>query len=543
MLDTPVLVVGAGPVGLGLAIDLARRGVSSLVIEARDGSINNPKMSQVSMRSMEICRRWGLAEDIEAVSWPHDYPQDAVYVTSMRGYEIGRTVMPPYAVTPEKAITPHGNCHCPQIFFDPILQRRARGEPLIELRYLHELRTFVDHGDGVEATIFDRLALREYVLRSRYVVGCDGANSTVRTVLGIDFTGEGRLSSSFSIYFRSSELATLHDMGWARFYRLVDQGGHWGDLVGIDGKELWRFTLLDLGNVPGDEIDVQATLFGMAGGPFAYETLATLAWDRRDQVAATYRSGSAFLCGDSAHVLSPTGGLGMNTGLADAYDLSWKLAATVHGWAGPHLVESYDAERRPIAHANVAASTTYFRRLRSVFPTGLHLAEDGATGERARQTFADAFREIKTKNLLYISEQLRLGFTYEHSPIVVPDGTVPPVTTGLTYIPNARPGARAPHLPLADGHSLLDCFGDGFVMLRVGAAAPACDGLERIANDLGIPLQSVALADPEALRIYEQPLVLVRPDGHVAWRGPALPSDLRGLLETVRGGRSQFPFR
>ena len=334
MVETPVLIVGAGPVGLGLAIDLARRGVPSTVVEARDGTVTNPKMTQVAMRSMEIVRCWGLAREVEAVSWPHDYPQDQVYVTSLRGYELGRTVIAPYATTPERAITPHGNCHCPQIFFDPVLQRHAAAQSLIDLRYRHELQGFVDRGDGIEATIVDRDTGTSAPVRARYLAGCDGANSTVRRILGIPSTGEGRLSISLSYYFRSPELATLHPHGWARFYRLVDERGHWGDLVGIDGKELWRFTLLDLGSTSAGDVDERATLFRMAGGPFAYEMLATLAWERRDEIAAAYRVGNAFVCGDAAHVLSPTGGLGMNTGMADAYDLSWKLAATVAGWGG-----------------------------------------------------------------------------------------------------------------------------------------------------------------------------------------------------------------
>ena len=173
-------------------------------------------------------------------------------------------------------------------------------------------------------------------------------------------------------------------------------------------------------------------------------------------------------------------GLGPDADVGDAYDLSWKLAATLQGWGGETLLDSYDTERRPVAHTNVAASTNYFRRLRSVFPTGLALDEDTMRGEEAREAFTEAFAEVRKRNIFHISEQVRLGYCYEPSPIVVADGTAAPEISSMNYIPNARPGTRAPHLYLDDGRSLLDVFGDGFVLLRIGSEPPSCDGLTAV---------------------------------------------------------------
>jgi 2-polyprenyl-6-methoxyphenol hydroxylase-like FAD-dependent oxidoreductase len=534
----PVLIAGGGPVGLALAIDLALRGIRSVVVEQRDGSVNAPKMSAVSARSMEFCRRWGVTDAIEREGWPPTYPQDFVYVTGITGYELARSPFAPYAQAPERAYTPHTSCHCPQIYFDPILQRRAAELDRIEVRYRTHLDAFTDAGDHVRARLRALETGVEETLAAAYLVGCDGAESAVRERLGIRFLGEGRLSSSLSIYFRSPELARIHDKGWARFYRMLDESGHWADLVAIDGRELWRLTLLDLdGPAAAAAVDVDATVRRAAGRPFAYEVLSTLAWERRDQLAEHYGRGRTFIAGDAAHILSPTGGLGMNTGIGDAADLSWKIQATLDGWGGPQLLATYELERRATAQLSIDASTAYFRRTRRLFPKGEPYREDSPAGAAAREHFARDLATMEREGTLYVSEHLKIGYCYEGSPICVADGTPPPVVRGMDYIPNARPGARAPHVWLDDGRSLLDLFGDGFVLLRLGAA-PDPGPLVAAARERGVPLRVVDLDRPDALALYERALVLVRPDGHVAWRGDALPDDPGELIDVVRGSRA-----
>jgi hypothetical protein len=254
-------------------------------------------------------------------------------------------------------------------------------------------------------------------------------------------------------------------------------------------------------------------------------------------VAECYAKGPIYFLGDAVHQLSPTGALGMNTGIADAMDLSWKLAAVIEGWGGDSLLSSYDAERRPIGERNVRAATGYFEGHRD-FEYGVEAIED-ATIE------GDQIRERVGKQLLrdiarmFRTLGVQLGYRYDPSPICVPDGTPPPADEPETYLPTARPGSRAPHVWLEDGRSTLDVFGRGFVLLRLGSDAPGVSPLVAAATERRMPLQVVTLREPEVLQRYERKLILVRPDGHVAWRADKLVSDVQGLLDCVRGAALQ----
>jgi 2-polyprenyl-6-methoxyphenol hydroxylase-like FAD-dependent oxidoreductase len=531
----PVLIVGAGPVGLGLALELAGRGIDCMVADDRDGSVGIPKMTAVTARTMEFCRRWGIAGEVEQAGWPADHPQDFVYVTALTGHELFRAATPPFSARAESHITPHGNIHCPQIYFDPIMQRHAAAHRRISLVYHTSLDGFTANDGSVSARLTDPEGGRQRTVVARYLVGCDGAESTVRRALGIAMAGEGALSNSISIYFKSAELGRVHDKGWARFYRMVDGRGHWADLVSIDGYELWRLTVFR--HAAGDAVDVPGIFRQTIGVEFPYEVLSILPWERRELVAAGYGSGRVFIAGDAAHQLSPTGGLGMNTGLADGVDLGWKLAATLDGWGGAGLLASYEAERKPMAWMNVRKSTEYYRRTTSL-PKGHAITEDSPEGARQRKAFGDALRAQTENQTIFISEHVKLGYTYEGSPITVADGTPAPPDSGLDYIPNARPGARAPHVWLADGRSTLDLFGDGFTLLRLGGGAPVAGPLQRAAAKAGVPLAAVELDDAAVVEIYGQALVLVRPDGHVAWRGDTLPAEPASLIDRVRGVRA-----
>ena len=525
----PVLIVGGGPVGLGLAIDLARRGIACTLVDARDGTVGVPKMTQVTWRSMEFCRQWGIAEAVVQAGYPVDLPYDFAYVSRLRGYQLARSCWPPFAAGAERGETPHGTVQCAQIFFDPILQRRAASDPRVTLRYHTTLLALRETADGVVARLRDGTS--EFELASRFVVGCDGAESTVRTLLGIGMEGAGKLSTSLSVFFRSEALGTLHDKGWARFYRLVDEGGNWADLVSIDGRGLWRLTVLGIeDSAEALRRDVPGMLRRAVGCDVPHEVISVTLWERRDQVALSYGRGAVFLAGDAAHLLSPTGGLGMNTGLADAVDLSWKLAAMLAGWGGPGLAASYEAERRPVARRNVDESTAYFRRTR-IFPRGEPFDEAGPAGDAARAAFRAEFARLEASGELYISEHVKNGYTYEASPLCVADGTGPIVPRGIDYVPNARPGARAPHLWLADGRSLLDLFGGGFVLLRLDPASRV-EALQNGAAERGIPLAVHDIVLPGAAALYQAALVLVRPDGHVAWRGDVAPD---GVWRRVTG--------
>jgi 2-polyprenyl-6-methoxyphenol hydroxylase-like FAD-dependent oxidoreductase len=529
--DAAVLICGGGPVGLGLAIELGLRGISVILVEQRDGTISVPKMSNVHIRSMEFCRRWGIADRVIAAGWPHNLPLDLIYVTTMVGYELGRHRIPSYDAEPNHPHSPVRDRHCPQLYFDPILRDFARTIPSVELRYLTRLEGFEDEGSRVVATVADTRTGERNRITARWLVGCDGAQSLVRERVGIGLGGAGRLDKSVTVYIRSEELGRMHDKGWGRMYRFCDASGCWSEMIAIDGKELWRLTVL---TGLDDSFDPNACVARAIGAPFAHEIYAVLPWDRLEFVADEYRRGRVFLAGDAAHQNSPTGGLGMNTGLADAVDLGWKLAAVEDGWGGEGLLDAYGIERRPVALRNTAFCSELFYETIDV-KGGADLTLPGPAGERARKLAHASIHGITPNNRMSGSLGLRIGFCYDGSPVIAGESGLPEVDYRAPYRPTTRPGARAPHAWLGDGRTTLDLYGDGFVLLRLGERAPEAAGIAEAARRRGVPLRTVALADPEVAALYERPLVLVRPDGHVAWRGTAAPADPLALMDRVIG--------
>jgi 2-polyprenyl-6-methoxyphenol hydroxylase-like FAD-dependent oxidoreductase len=514
-----VLIVGAGPVGLALACELGLYGIPCMVVEKRDGTVAVPKMSMVSARNMEFCRRWGIATAVRQAVWPESHAFDIVYVNGLRGRELARLAVPSYQQRGKLAFTPEGACHCPQIYFDPILARHAAGVPTIDLRYGTRLDALQQDDHGITATLTAVESDEVSQLRTSFLVGCDGAAGTVRAALNIELGGKGALANSTSIFFRSKALSTFHDKGWARIYRLIDESGCWGELIPIDGVELWRLTLFD----DVDARDPRALLAHMAGGEFEAEILSVMPWERRDFVASHYGSDRVFLAGDSAHQCSPTYGLGMHTGLEEAVNLAWKLAAVIEGWGGPGLLPSYEAERRPIALRNVSLSTRSFQDITSI--PGWR-AGNGAEPLAAWQSNLEK---------LGGGETIKMQYVYEASPICIyGEGDESQLNTLFV----ARVGARAPHAWLADGRSTLDLFGHGFVLLVLQNGSNEPDGrqnLQAAAKACGLPLQIINIPDAEVAKVYRRKLVLIRPDGHIAWSGDEWPEQPGAVLNRVRG--------
>ncbi|HUB94961.1 MAG TPA: FAD-dependent monooxygenase [Stellaceae bacterium] len=526
----PVLIAGGGPVGLALSIELGMAGIPCTVVERRDGSVSVPKMSGLSIRSMELNRRWGIAEEVKRAGWPQTHPNDFVYCTSMVGYELARKKFPRY-VDHHPPFTPEPGCGCAQIFYDPILLRRARTLPSVTLRHLEGLDSFTEDDECVHAVVSDTRTGAQRTVKARYLVGCDGAGGTVASALGVGYEGLGIVAHSVNVYFRSAQLMQIHDKGWARFFRFTDALGTWGEIIGIDGKELWRLSVLKA----DPEFDGPAYMRRLAGRDLEYEILSVMNWERRERVADRYRAGRVFIAGDAAHQNSPTGGLGLHTGLADAVDLGWKLVAALQGWGGPRLLDSYEAERKPVALDNVRASTAEFNALHDM-PSGPEIADPTPQGAALRQRYAEAYWQSGEVSSAIYTENLRLGYCYEPSPICVPDGTSRPPVETPRFAPVARPGTRAPHAWIGAGRSTLDLFGKGFVLLRLGANPPSAARIAEAAARRHVPFATVDLSDPAIAALYERRLVLVRPDGHVAWRDDREPDDALALIDRVRGG-------
>jgi 2-polyprenyl-6-methoxyphenol hydroxylase-like FAD-dependent oxidoreductase len=531
--DAPVLIVGGGPIGLALALDLGWRDVPCLLVEQGGGEVVDAKMFATGIRTVEFCRRWGLAERVKHWGFPEDYPFDNVFVTALDGHELGRIAMPAFKDIPPFEVSPEAYAHCPQFIFDPILAEAVRQYPQVKLRYHTRLEAFRDEGNCVVAQLIDEKTGRREEVRARYLVGCDGIGSTVRKQLGFEMHGTGMINHSFNVMFRSPALWEHHDKGKAGRYVIVGEEGTWASLTPADGKDLWRLMIHGELDMDPASVDPAHELRRALGAGIPFEVVKFGHWIRRHLVADHYASGNVFLAGDAVHVMPPNGGLGMNTGLGDSVDLGWKLAAVYHGWGGPHLLETYESERRPVGIRQCDEAMENFARYGSRKPVP-HVTDETEEGARVRRELG---KRLSNANSQAWENPLNthLGYRYEGSPIVVSDGPLPPEPEdSRVYVQTSHPGCRAPHAWLADGRSTLDLFGRGFTLMRF-PGAPDTAALASAMAKRNVPFEAVDVAQADIAALYERKLVLVRPDGHVAWRGDALPTDVTALTDRIRG--------
>ena len=460
---------------------------------------------------------------------------DVAFVTRVGGHELGRVERPARKFQKPLAASPMNMQVCPQFWFDPIVLEKAKSFPCVSLMHGHRFESFRQAGDGVEAKVTNLASNEALTIRARYLVGCDGASSPIRESLGIRMLGSEKLSRSIHMFFRTPDLLGPLGCRPTNFFLLVDREGVWGSLRVMDPVGgLWRLMIDEL---PDDfdaaKLDFDAVLQRATGVPVKVQWLKSSLWTRRGVIAERYSEGPVFLAGDAVHQVSPSGGLGMNTGIADVVDLGWKLAARHHGWGGAALLDSYSRERQPAGTRVVRMTTEFYEGVSGVRGNLDAIGADTDEGQTLRVAMGKHLTEVTAREFRTLG--LQLGYWYEQSPICVPDGTPPPSDNPHEYVPCARPGSRAPHVALEDGRSTLDCFGKGFTLLRIGADAPGADGLVRAAQSRGVPLNVVPLSHPAVATIYERKLVLVRSDGHVAWRGNTVPEDAQGLIDRIRG--------
>jgi 2-polyprenyl-6-methoxyphenol hydroxylase-like FAD-dependent oxidoreductase len=532
----PVLIVGGGPVGLGLALDLAWRGIRSTLIEQDPctAPVLLAKAGTLNARTLEFCRRWGIADAVAHWGAPEDYPRDTVYCTSLSGRLVGRDRSPSQRDRRPPEASPEMLQKCPQHVFDPLLAQAVAAHGLTELRHGMRLLGFAADDSGVSVRVARVADGFETTLRAGYLVGCDGAASRVRQQLGIAFEGP-TLDYSVSAMLRIDGLERHHRFGRAERFMFLGPEGTWANMTSVDFQGLWRFTLVGSEErLDPATLDLQpylARAFGTAEVPC--EVLRIVPWRRSQCTAARYVQGRVALAGDAAHTTSPTGGHGVNTGLGDAVGLAWVLQALVEGWGGPELLRAYEAERRPIAIRNSGSSTRNYQGWVRRGEDYALIDADGAAGDDARERIG---QQLST--LLYPewnSLGIALGYRYVGSSAVIDDGSPEPPDDPSICVRTARPGHLAPHAWLRDGRSTIDLFGRGFVLLRLGSDAPAADAIVAAAKRAGVPLRCETLLEPDVVALYERRLVLVRPDGHVAWRDDDVPADPDRVLARCCG--------
>jgi 2-polyprenyl-6-methoxyphenol hydroxylase-like FAD-dependent oxidoreductase len=507
-LDTPVLVVGGGPTGLVLAGVLSQYGISCVLVERNTHTTRFPKMDVTNGASMELLRRLGVDAELRRVGVAPQHSFDVIFAPGLDGPEIARWRLP--SVDEQWATlrgSPDGTRpgqpwqRCSQAIFEAVMMDRARRDPLIDVRQGWQLQSCTQNGDAVDATVVDDTG-DLLKIRASYLVGCDGASSRVRNELGIAMEGAKDITEFALVHFRSSDLTNLHALG--QFWHLFTTGG--AILIAQDEVDTWTLHE-DLGLV--DDPDP-------IGDPHEFVARALLA-------------------GDSAHTMVPTGGYGMNTGLGDAFNLGWKLAGLLHGWGGPGLLTSYEAERRPIGDRNRTASVEnvlVHLQSRDMIDPNL-IGQDSDDGRAHRAAVAEFFTTNDAENL---SLGIELDVRYDDSPIVcATDGEAPPWDR-RTFVPTVLPGHRAPNVVVADSETLFDKFGDGYTLVD---AVPGPSDAKRLLDEaelVGMPVRHLILDDPRLCQLYGHRLVLVRPDLHIAWSGTAV-ADPAEVVARVRGAR------
>lgn len=533
-----VLIAGGGPVGMTLAMELGWRNVDCLVVEKNPEPPRSPRCNTTAARSMEHFRRLGCAQEIRQAGLPEDFSPDVTYSTRLFEHEMVRFPMPTRAslqtTTSEGGEvpgwpTPEPQHRIAQCFLEPILGAHAETFDSVTVARGFTVLSFDEVADGVVCQIEDAATGETREVKADFLVGADGAHSTVRRGLGIKFNGISEISRQISYYIRSRELTeSWKNPAWMAFAFNPDGIG---GTVAIDGEELWLNHNVFPLDVDTENIDPAALLEQTLGRSIEHEPLEVVHWTARALVADRYRKGRVMLVGDAAHIWIPMAGFGMNSGIQDAVDLGWKLGACYAGWAGDGLLESYEGERRPVGQQVAAAAAAIANNL--YFVEGREHVEDaGVAGEQARAALAEAIRAADTSQFDPVG--LNFGLHYEGSSLIIDDGTDSiPMQIGV-YNPNSRPGHRLPHVWLEPGVSIFDRLGRDFTLITTrGDEADAVEQIAKAADSRGVPL--TVLHAPQIAEYAGAAMILVRPDQHVAWRGDTAPEDVLGLVDTVRG--------
>lgn len=532
---TPVLIVGGGPVGLTLAIDLGARGVRCLLVERKDEPAFLPKMERCNARTLEIFRRMGFVERVRSAGYPRDYPMDVYHVTTLVDPPILR--MPYPSVDELKAEAARRNDGVmplepyqliSQYTLEPLLKSIAEDDLLVDVRFGHELLSFEQDAGGVTARVRTS-AGGELAVRAQYLVGCDGGTSTVRKQLGIALDGRGNFRPLHQALFRCDRLYDVVPIGHGRHYWVADE-----NLSAIVCQDSCRHFSL---HAEGVEPEQMPAIFARTvAAPVDFEMLAVTRWSYNLLCAQRYLDGRVLLAGDAVHLVVPTAGLGLNTGIGDAIDLGWKLAAVLHGWGGGELVRSYEDERRQIGLRNVRVSGAATADRVNWREEGYRpwIREDSERGREARANLARLLEQEAGRTT--IISGIERGYRYTDSAIVWPEAGDGPDPDNYVYVPTSWPGARLPHVWLRDGAALLDQLGPWYTILRFGDRV-ATAGLERALDAAGAPYAVLALdaAEPAHAVYGGFDAFLIRPDVHVAWRGTRTPDDPQAIVAVATG--------
>lgn len=546
---TPVLIVGGGPCGLMLSMELGRRGVHSILVDAKKRTAVNPQANATQARTMEYFRRLGFADEVRALGLPQDYPTDIAYFTRYAGLELARFELPSSAeagtvVRDQSGVwnaaeLPH---RVSQKYVEEVLRRHAEKLDETSINYGVRLIAFEEGAAAVRAVVEDVDTGETQEIEADYLIGVDGARSFVRRQLGIGYTGETGVERDFfggkmvAVYFRSPDFYKVvpHARAWM-YWAFNPERRSW--CAAVNGVDEFAFhTQLKKGESEEISDERARELFAQAmGTDLDIELLSVDTWIAgHTLVAESLGAGRIYIGGDAAHLFTPAGGLGYNTAVEDAVNLAWKLAATVKGVAGPALLPSYAEERRRLATRNTGYARQLAESIGNYVPDP-RIEDEGPEGEAIRREAGEylnghARREFAIPGITF-------GGRYDGSPIIVPDGADAPPDAANIYVPSASPGGRTPHMWLSDGTSVFDLLGfEWSLIVTGGESAESVADFRTAARELGLDLAVVDLSSEEAARdLYAADLLLIRPDQIVAWRGSAGEADPAWLLRRLMG--------
>ncbi len=542
-IETPVLIVGGGPIGLTLALDLAWRGIDVTVAETRsEAEPPPPKCNHVAARSMEIFRRLGVAESLRNAGLPADYANDVSYRTAFTGKELTRIPIPCRRDRYTATEGPDANWPTPepphrinQTFLEPILFAHAKASPRITLLNETAIMAITQDDAGALAEARHVRSGAEQQIHCQYIIGCDGGGSMVRKSIGAQFEGDAVIQRVQSTYIRAPDLINRQETApaWATFSLNPKRSGN---IYAIDGLDRWvvhNYLKPDEADFESVDRDWAIRAILGVGDDFTYDVIAPMDWFGRRLVADKFRDRRIYICGDAAHIWVPYAGYGMNAGIADAMNLSWTLAANLNGWGGARILDAYEQERLPITqqvshfvmdHAHAMAGQ------RGGVPANIE--DDDAAGESARQALGQKAYDLNVQQ--YCAAGLNFGYFYEDSPIIAANGETAPGYSMADFTASTVPGCRTPHFWLANGDSLYDAMGPEFTLLRFDPTVDVASILGA-AERANVPMQLLDVSAAEADPAYKHALALSRPDQHIAWRGNKVPDDPSALIQRIRG--------
>jgi 2-polyprenyl-6-methoxyphenol hydroxylase-like FAD-dependent oxidoreductase len=555
LLRTSVAIVGGGPVGMVLALMLDRLGVDAVIFNTQQTSLWHPRGSTHNSRTMEHYRTLGLSRQLRQLGLPPHHPRDIWYLTRLNGYELARLPMGSERERGERAAAADATeqiveplLRANQMYVEHFLFEQLPKHKNVTLRFGWEVNDLQEAENCVTLAAGSGDGSSEE-WTADYVVGCDGGQSFVRRTLGISYGGGAVDRSAFmagKMIAAHVRIQRIHQEilrgreGW--LYNIVNPEFRML-LFSLDGGDDFLMMLKAVDGLAFDDAFLAQRLQSAIGAALPVTIVGQQPWTGGVAlVADSYGRGRTFLAGDSIHLFSPTGGLGMNTGIDDVANLAWKLAASVQGWGGDSLLSTYELERRAVALRNTSVARNHTQRIGEM---AVPAAVEDSTekGAAARSELAGLLKSFFAQ---YNAPGVELGARYDGSPIIVPNGA-PPSDDAVVYTPSSVPGGRLPHLwidpPGAGRRSIFDQLGAGFTLVRVGEVDANAEAFREAGRELGVPVKVLDLPSKPAMDLYQTRLMLVRPDQHIAWRGDEPPSDWHNVLCIVIGregiGRSK----